>query len=90
MAKTKKPSLLTDKLVARKDPHKPVKAFSNTEEGVRSFIQTRTAYDSRGIESVARDESEDGVWHVAFKGRRVLRVFVGNHPRAADFDIEEI
>ena len=45
---------------------------------------------SRGIESVARDESEDGVWHVAFKGRRVLRVFVGNHPRAADFDIEEV
>ena len=56
MAKTKKPSLLTDKLVARKDPHKPVKTFSNTEEGVRSFIQTRTAYDSRGIESVAREE----------------------------------
>ena len=89
MAKPNKPSILTEKLVTRRDPRKPVKGFSDTEEGVRSFIQTRTAFDSKGIASVTKDETEEGVWHVAFKGRRVLRVYVGSHPRAADFDIEQ-
>jgi hypothetical protein len=88
MSTPKKPSRLTDKLVTRKDPRRSVKSFADSEDGVRSFIQTRTAYDSKGIASITKDESEEGVWHVAFKGSRMLRVYVGTHPRAADFDIE--
>lgn len=84
----KKPSTLTDKLVTR-DHRKTVQTFSDNEDGVRSFIQTRTAYDSKGIASITKDETEPGVWRVAFKGRRVIRVYVGTHPRAADFDIEK-
>ena len=84
-----KPSTLTDKLVTKRDPRKTVQTFSDSEDGVRSFIQSRTAYDSKGIASITKDEEEPGVWHVAFKGRRVIRVYVGGHPRAADFDIEK-
>jgi len=87
MSVSKKPSKLTDKLV-KKDRRPSVQSFADTEDGVRQFIQTRTAFDSGGVDTMTRDEGETGAWHVVFKGgRRIIRAFVGGHPRAPDFEI---
>ena len=86
MSPSKKPSKLTEKLL-KKDRRPSVQSFADTEDGVRQFIQTRTAFDSKGIDTIARDESDAGAWRVVFKGRRIIRAFVGGHPRAPDFEI---
>ena len=86
MSVSKKPSKLTEKLV-KKERRSSVQTFADTEDGVRQFIQTRTAFDSGGIDTITREENETGTWRVAFKGRRIIRAYVGAHPRAPDFDI---
>ena len=88
MSMPKKPSKLNDKFVLKKGRRNIVQSFADTEDGVRSFVQSRTAYDADGIDTITREEDGDGVWRVTFKGRRILRVFVGTNPRAPDFDIE--
>ncbi len=87
MSAPSKPSKLTEKLV-KKDRRTTVQTFTDSEDGVRHFVQTRTAYDSKAIDTITRCEDDPGAWRVAFKGRRVIRAFVGTHPRAPDFEIE--
>jgi hypothetical protein len=87
MAESSKPSKLTDKLL-KKEQRPAVQGFDDTEDGVRKLIQTHTAFDPKGIDTITRDEAEAGAWHVAFKGKRIVRAFVGSHPRAPDFEIE--
>ena len=88
MSAPSKPSKLTEKLV-KKDRRTTVKGFSDNEDGVRQYIQTRTAYDSKAIDTITPCDDDPGAWRVAFKGRRIIRAFVGTHPRAPDFEIEQ-
>ena len=60
--------------------------YPDSEEGARDLIIDLTAFAADSITDIEPHPTIEGCWVVSFP-RRKLRTYVGEHPKAPDFEL---